>query len=282
MEVNGTRTRPESYAMCKLSLILAASLFVPHALAPRLEAMPLRTQDKTQEPLPDKRPEIADLLAKLDADVGKSTPAGDTDAVGDIDKLLQEFPRCGPKDRIAVVRGLSKCFEARRKEGEDGVANNKMYIAAARALGEMGPESTKALVSWIGQKNLRKDLLLQRYLILSLGKTRDKEGLKTLVLNLENKDASLISAAAEAMGEFTTSDIATRKEVFESLLKVLMTHKGATDAQINDQTARDRYDIIKAAIITSLGRLSKHAEQDPEEWQRWWNKNKRADWDAAQ
>ena len=177
---------------------------------------------------------------------------------------------------------MSKCFEARRKESEEGVPNNKMYIAAARALGDMGPESTKLLVGWIGHKNLRKDLVLQRYLILSLGKTRDKDGLKTLVVYLENKDATLVSAAAEAMAEFAESDLALRKEVFDSLLKPLMAAKGAADAVSTDQTAKDRFDIIKAAIITSLGKLSKHAEQDPEEWQRWWNKNKRADWDAMQ
>jgi hypothetical protein len=282
--------------MQRLCPFLTASLFLVSALAPAADAgrvagvglqdaagtARIEKQDKIDEPLPDKRPDIAEMIAKLDADVAKNTPTGDNDAVADIDKLYQEFPKCGPKDRASVVKALSKCFEAKRKEAEEGVPNNKMHIAAARALGDMGPESTKPLVGWVGHKNFRKDLVLQRYLLLSLGKTRDKDGLKTLVVNLENKDASIVSAAAEAMGDFAESDQATRKEVFDALLKPLMSAKSQADVVSTDQIAKDRFDIIKAAIITSLGKLAKHTEQDPDEWQRWWNKNKRADWDAPQ
>ncbi len=269
--------------MSRLRLLFVASLVLfPIAFAPVASAARIEKQDKVDEPLPDKRPDIAEMIAKLEADVAKNTPTGDNDAIGDIDKLYQEFPKCGPKDRGAVVKALSKCFEAKRKEAEEGVPNNKLHIAAARALGDMGPESTKPLVGWVGHKNFRKDLVLQRYLLLSLGKTRDKDGLKTLVVNLENKDASIVSAAAEAMGDFADADQTLRKEVFDSLLKPLMSAKSSADVVSTDQTAKDRFDIIKAAIITSLGKLSKHTEQDPDEWQRWWNKNKRADWDAAQ
>lgn len=241
-----------------------------------------KAQGTADAPVADKRPEVAELIAKLEADVGKNTPAGDTDAVGDIDQLLMQFPKSGPKDRIAIAKALSKCFEAKRRESEAGVPNNKMFLASARALGEMGPESVKPLISWIGQKDLRKDLALQRMLILSLGKTRDKDGVKPLSLILQNKDATLISAGAEALGEYAASDVATRKQVFEDLLKVLMSAKGQVDADVNDTIARERYDVIKAAIMTSLGKLAAHSEQEPEEFQRWWNKNKKTDWAATQ
>ncbi len=33
-------------------------------------------------------------------------------------------------------------------------------------------------------------------------------------------------------------------------------------------------------MITALQKLSKHDERDPVEWQHWWNKNKRENWDA--
>ena len=55
-----------------------------------------------------------------------------------------------------------------------------------------------------------------------------------------------------------------------------------------DESARLREELdsararIAAPIITSLAKLSKHDERDPDKWQNWWNKNKRADWDAAQ
>ena len=79
-----------------------------------------------------------------------------------------------------------------------------------------------------------------------------------------------------------SADLATRKSAFESLLKVLMAAKGDKDSDVNNAIARERYDVIAAPIITSLSKLSKHDERDPDKWQTWWNKNKRADWDAEQ
>jgi hypothetical protein len=231
-----------------------------------------------QDPVTDKRPEVAALLAKLDAHVEKKG-SEDRDAIAVIDQLLQEFQKSGPKDKAATVKALSKCFEARRTEPEDGIPNNQLFIAAATALGQMGPESTKTLIGWIGHKTLRKDLTVQGVLIGSLGKTRDKEAVKTLLDQLENKDAPLVSASAQALGEFATAELELRKQIFETLLKVLMSAKGAKDMDLNDTTARERYDVISAPIITTLTRLSKHDEREPEKWQQWWNKNKKLDWD---
>jgi len=237
-----------------------------------------------QDPAPapaDKRPEVAGMLDKLKTHVEKDGKE-DKDAIAVIDSLLQEFKNSGPKDKQAIVKGLSRCFEARRMEKEGEPPNNQLYLASAVALGEMGPESTDTLMSWIGHKNLRKDVALQHRLILSLGKTKDKKAIKELTNNLDNKTPSLVNAAAEALGEFCDADLETRKQVFESLLKILMAAKGNKDSNINDTIARERYDVIAAPIITSLGKLSKHEERDPDKWQTWWNKNKRADWDAQQ
>lgn len=262
---------------CLILLPLCFSLPATPAAARAI----LAVQDDAA-PIADKRPEVAELIAKLEADVAKNTPAGDTDAVADIDQLLIQFPKSGPKDRASITKALSKCFDAKRREGEGGVPNNKMHIAAAHVLGMMGPESVKPLIGWIGHKDFKKDVAVQRELILALGKTREKEGIKPLTGMLQNKDATLISASATALGSYATSDVAIRKEVFEDLLKVLMSAKGQVDADVNDTIARERYDVIKASIMTSLGQLSGHSEQEPEEFQRWWNKNKKADWAAAQ
>lgn len=257
-----------------LQRILAASVIV---LATASLMAPLRTAQDTP---PDKRPEIAELVAKLESLIVKKG-AGDVEAIGVIDRLNQEFPSSGPKDRAQIVKSLSKCFEQRRLEpGEEKTVNNKLNIAAAAALGKMGPESTKVLIGWIGHKDLKKDLAVQQWLIKSLGRTHDKDGIKTLVSKLEDKDAPIVSSAAEALGEFSGSDLATRKSVFEPLLKTLMSAKGSKDQNMNDLVARERYDVIAAPIVTSLGKLAKHDEREPEKWQAWWNKNRAADWDT--
>jgi hypothetical protein len=265
----------------RLSLLLLLLCAFPLDASAAPTAAAVTSRALAQDPVPDKRPEVLELVDKLDAHASKKG-SEDIDAVAVIDKLNQEFPNSGPKDRAAIVKALSKCFEQRRlgKEGEP--PDNRLYIAAAAALGQMGPDSTKTLAGWIGHKDHRKDLALQRRLLLSLGHTKDKAAVKPLLENLENKEPQLIGAAAEALAEFADADQETRKQAFEAMLKVLMSAYAPTVADTTDTIARERYDIVAAPIITTLQRLSKHEERDPAEWQRWWNKNKKADWDSAE
>ncbi len=264
---------------CLLSLALFAAPAATSYAHP-LAAAPAAASP-AEDPLPDKRPEVETLLDELKGHVGKQG-AEDRDAVAVIDRLLQEFPRSGPKDRQSIVSGLSKCFESKRRENSEGVRDNSLYRAAAAALGQMGSDATKSLIKWIGHKDHRKDMPLQNDLIRALGKTKDKAAVPPLIDLLEHKDAPLIGAAADALGEFGEADLDLRKKAFEGMLKVLMSAKGAKDTNVQDNIARDRYDTIASPIITSLGRLSKHDERDPEEWQRWWNKNKGKNWDEDQ
>ncbi len=231
-----------------------------------------------EEVKPDKRPEIAELLTRLDEHAGKR---GEEDklAVEVIDKLLQEFPKSGPKDRAAIVKGMDHCFTLKRQESEEGTPNNQLYLAAATALGMMGPESAKVLVGWIDHKSHRKDMALQRALILSLGKTKEPSATKPLVDLLPHQQATMQAAAAEALANYYESPQDVRKQLFEAVLKELTASKNAADADVNDTIAQERYDAISASMIDTLQRLSRHDERDPSEWQRWWNKNKKEDWD---
>ena len=275
----------------KAKLITLLVLSAPCALAalalpgaafarPNLFARPGMALAQDPPPPVDNRPE---LKAMIDEMLGHITKRGkeDHEAIGVIDKLVQEFPKCGPKDRGAIVKSLDRCFSEKRQEDENGVFDNQLYIASATALGEMAPESVPVLLSWIGNKAHRKDLKLQRVLILKLGKTKNEAGREPLINLLVDKDAQIIAAAAEALGEYSAVELKLRKSTFDELLKVLMGAKGQVDSNPNDTVARERYDMIAAPIVTSLTRLSGHEEHDPNEWQRWWNKNKKEDWDAG-
>jgi hypothetical protein len=258
--------------------LLAASPFVeaaPSGVVPSVQDQ----EGEGPESKPDKRPEIAELLSRLKEHSGKR---GEEDklAIEVIDKLLQEFPNSGPKDRKSIVDDLEHLFTLKRQETEEGAPDNALYIVAATALGEMGPESTKPLASWIDHKSHRKDMALQRALILALGKTRDPAAQKPLIDLLPHKEATMQAAAAEAIGYFSEAPLEERKELFEAVLKELTATKNAVDADVNDIIARERYDTISASMIDTLQRLSRHDERDPSEWTRWWNKNKKEDWDA--
>ena len=226
----------------------------------------------------DNRPEVKELLDKLGAHAGKRGKE-DTEAIGVIDKLVQDFPNCGPKDRAAVVKQLDKCFTEKRQEDENGVRENKLFIAAATALGEMAPECVPVFLKWIGDKAHRKDLALQRILILKLGKTKAEAGREPLINLLNDENAKIQAAAAEALGEYAGIDLKLRKSTFEALLKLLTSVKGQVDTNANDLIAKERYDTIAAPIVTTLQRLTGVEEHAPEAWQRWWNKNKKEDWD---
>lgn len=234
-------------------------------------------QDPDQPP-PDNRPEIKELVDKLGSHAGKRGKE-DTEAVGVIDKLMQEFENCGPKDRGAIVKQLDKCFGEKRQEDADGVRDDKLYIAATRALGRMAPECVPVLSKWIGDKNHRKNIRLQQALIEELGRSKAESGRTLLIGLLNDENAVIQGAAAQALANYAEIDLKLRKETFESLLKLMTSVKGQVDSDPNDTIARNRYDAIAGSINTTLQRLSKHDEHDPAEWQRWWNKNKKEDWD---
>ena len=141
----------------------------------------------------------------------------------------------------------------------------------------------KPLIQWIGAKEHKKDIQVMHRLILSLGNTKDKAAVDTLTKLLVDKDNAIIAAASEALGSFAGSDLETRKKCFEELLKNLMSAQGNKDASPQDMTAADKFNAVSAAMIASLQKLSKQTEvRKPDEFQKFWNKNKAKNWDAPQ
>ena len=220
------------------ALILALA-FAPSA--PLALGEPLALQNPAPTPA-DGRPEVKALCEQLGGHAGKRGKE-DSEAISVIDKLVQEFAASGPKDRAAIVKQLDKCFTEKRQEDKDGLRENKLFLAAATALGEMKPECVPVYLKWIGEKSHKKDIALQRLLILKLGKTKDEAGRKPLINLLNDENAKIQAAAAEALGEFGEASQEVRKATF-----------------------------------VALGRLSGQKDLSPEEYQRFWNKNKKEEW----
>ena len=266
--------------------ILAITLFASCAAAlggaiasaqpASIPAVAVATQDPA--PKPDERADVKELIAKL---LGHADQRGkeDQEACATIDTLLKDFENYGPKDRVSVVKALGKVFTEKRQEDQDGVRQNSMFLAAAVALGRMGPESAPVLMDWIGHKSHRKDVALQRKLIDSLGRTKVEAGRGVLIKLLTDDESQIQAAAMEALGQYSEIELKLRKDTFEAVLKQLMSLRGAMLSDSTDLIARESYDAVVGPAMTTLRELSKHEESTPEEWQRWWNKNKRADWD---
>jgi len=228
----------------------------------------------------DERPEVKALLDEIDP-LLKAKGEKDKEAIEVLDKLVQEFPNSGPKDRAAIVKVCSDCFDLKRtKELEEGVPDDRLYRAAAVSMGLMGPESVKPLMALIGDKSHRKNQGLQIALTQALGKTKSPDAVKTLMGLLKHKDAPMQAAGAEALAYYSDAPDATRKLIFEELLRTMMDQKTKKDTNVTDQEAQERWNIISGPIIETLQKLTGLGQSDPDEWQRWWNDNKKKNWEA--
>jgi len=255
-----------------LALISPAPLALTSAApAPRLTSL----QD---EEFPDKRPEVKEWLSELKDHVGERG-AKDREANALIEKLTEEFKTSGEKDRASIVKEVAKCLDARRKDLKKDVPDNALKLAAAKALGAMGPESVRSLSGWVDHKKVRDNLELQRRLVLSLGETKDEDATKALLDMLDNHQPILVGAAAEALGNFTGLEQKKRKKLFEELLKALMTARGKVDADPADNIAREWWNVVSAPLMTAMTALSGHDAKNAQDWQRFWNKNKKKNWD---
>ena len=265
------------------SLVLSLSLLAPAPAAampatlPSPLALPVFQDDEEK---PDKRDEIQDALKSLKGHVGKRG-SEDIEAVQVIATLKAEFPESGPKDRKAIVKGINACLKSKRKLTKEKLFDNKLHLAAAEALGSMGPESVKDLSGWVDHKTFIKDLDMRRTLILSLGKTEDEDAVDPLVELLTNHEPAVQAAAAQALGAYGFLDQKERKAVFKKVLDVLTQVKNALDVGQTDPIVQDRYDTIAGPMLTTLQKLSGHDARDALVFRQWWNKNKKKDWDEG-
>lgn len=262
-----------------LCLVLAFALtpLVARA-APSVTTVP-RAPSAAQDPKPDERADVKEWIVKLHTHAGKRGKE-DQEAVKVIDEnLLKEFETFGPKDRQSVVKALDKIFTEKRQEDADGVRQNSLFIASAVALGRMGPESAPVLINWIGHKSHKKDVALQRKLIESLGRTKVEPARVALIKLITDDESQVQAATIQALGEFEGIELKLRKDTFEAVLKHAMSLYGQVQSNQQDPIARERYDAVVGPAITTLKRLSGQEESDLDSWQRWWNKNKKDDWD---
>lgn len=232
---------------------------------------------------PHPAPSIKSLIAELTEELAKKE-LDTAQRIELIKKLAAQFSLAGTKDRSTIVKALERCLSTR----VTGKADLELADLTARALSTMAPESVPVLLRAVDNKSLMKDPELARTLVLALGKTRDKSVIKTLSGLLDHNQAHLVASAGEALGEFDQAALETRKKLFEELLKTLVSAKDTRDAALQtaaqtatmaDPSYAQRYDTLQPALCTALARLAHEEARTPEQWQSWWNKNKRANWD---
>lgn len=272
-----------------LSLALPAQSGAGPASGPLGPALSAQEPEKKEEPVVvDDRPEVAEKLAQLQAQVDEKGKQ-DKEAQGTLDALTAEFAKSGPKDRALIVKSVAKILTVPRKELAKDIPDEELKTYAAVMLGRMGPESAEVLTAHLGHKKLRETIKAQRAVILALGQTQVEKGIKPLLKVLDDPQWEFVAAAAEALGNFTEVEQKVRKDIFDQLLQriipladVLETDQGQNNfGNANDYELMNKeFEIIRGPIRATLERLSKHTEQSFLQWRSWWNDNKKKDWDA--
>lgn len=229
----------------------------------------------------DEREDVRELLGELDEHVGRKGEA-DEAAIGVLDRLLVLYPELGSKDRRAIVEAAAECVTVRRtRELEPGVADERLHLAAAVALGEMAPESVEALVDLLRERRLRRNLEVRAEIARSLGKTRDPRGVDPLLDLLGEDEPELIGAAATALALQRKAPQEMRKEIFEEVLERFLEEREALEKEgEDDPAAQRRWAALSGPMIEALQRLSGHQERAAAAWSAWWEENRESDWDA--
>jgi len=259
-----------------ISLLLS---MIPLAVTPAGGAQPAPLRVVLQdEEVPDKRPEVKALTKQLLAHTKKR---GDEDAqaVQIIERLTAEFKRSGPIDKKLIVTEITRAMRVKRPFSREGARKRQLFLAGAGALGKMSPESLSSLIRLVTDKNHKEDYEVRSAIIAALGKTKEEKAVKVLTKELDEFTAQVQAAAAEALGQFTNLDHKKRKLIFEDLLKLLMSAQADQQSDPNGMTSADRWRRVSGPCQRSMAKLSGANAGSPNNWQRWWNKNKRRNWD---
>lgn len=249
-------------------------------------ASALVQDDEEEEERPDKRPEIKEML-KLLKGHAKAKGKEDTEAMGLMESLVEEFKVSGPKDRKAIIDGIGDVCEVKRKDKTKDVPDEDIHAFAGVMMGRMGLDAGPRLIKLVEHKNLRAKPKARRAVILSLGRSGHPKAVDPLIDLLKDEEHYVAGAAVEAMGSLAKVDEKDRKDMVKEVLNEIMMLVDALDAAAGDGTLgggnyeefQKRYDAMSGAAQTTLQALTGANEGDFKAWRTWYNKNKKKSWD---
>ncbi len=235
------------------------------------------SQDPTAKKAP--APEILAKIKTLDAAVKDRKFKRDSEAVGIIDELLQEYADMHPKSQAAFVKSLDKVFKAKQRKKD----NTSLYIATIACLGEIGgAEASKPLVKAFSNKKFskREDWApVQDAMLEAIGKCKDPKQVKMLIDEAaDSPHDGIKSSAGKALRHYGEHSFKVRKSIVKELVKAFSrVHNGANQSTNQDpvqQTFRATLRKISDPWNDTLNILTGETFRDAPEWNRWWNKNK--------
>lgn len=247
-------------------------------------AVPLCGQDAATAPkAPD--PQVAKDVKEFTSCIMDKAASKDDGAKSFMSKWVQGFEGMHPKDQTTVVGALDQVFTKMKVRAPE---NQDLYATTAVALGRMGKAGAKVLKDAFVNSNFRKPewVGLRGKLIMQLGATQDL-GHATFIVDtaLRDPDDQIQARAGEALGNFEKVDLKLRRELVKKLLKRFVEiHNQSRSESLDDPIAISRqrtYAAISDPWNSTLAKLTGQTFRSPQDWEKWWNNNKDANWDAG-
>ncbi len=236
-------------------------------------------------------PEIAVKIAELEKALKDRKMSLDEGAILIIDELGHRAEgQLYSSDRKKVVKIVSKALTSVRLRPPEKTG---LYRSAATALGKAGKNGAKALHAAYTKKYfpMKKEWTHMRAnLLLNLGKIADPGMVKFLCDRAGRSfEDEVLAAAGDALGSYKDSDQKVRKEIAKALIIKL----GGLEASLANNTinipgrpqnfsganVKRTIEVIGPTWNATLTSLTGHSLASGSSWTRWWNKNKRKDWD---
>ena len=142
---------------------------------------------------------------------------------------------------------------------------------------------TKSLLFLLKTSPYKKDKNIRIGVCRALSGSADPAGVDALIDRLRDKEDEVIAAAAKAAGAYRYSKDSVRKELFKKILDVYestwnLKNTIKPELRVEKARAERKWEIIELDMEKSLQLLSNVTMDDPPEWRRWWNKNKKSRW----
>ncbi len=232
---------------------------------------------RVQEP----RPEVTRLVNDLDAAVKKDGKQ-DEQALAMVTQLAGMYEKCAPVERELIVKQIGRALRDPRPRPDKKTFEDRLAMASAQALGSMGDAGAKELAPALPLKHFRIDGALLEETTAQLGRTRAKIALEPLLEMVGVRSVYCVRGAARGAVHWGEADGATRKKLFEALLKPMqsLADEARSDSSGAGGVAKEIFEGARDSVYEALGVLSGGAEvRDIDAWLAWWNNNKNKSWD---
>lgn len=228
----------------------------------------------------DSRADIAALLKQFDALL--DTHGKEDERAAEVTRTLaDEFEKCGPRDQSAIAKATGRALRDPRPRPERKLHEDRLAMAAAKALGHMGDLGAKELVPALELKQFRTNDGLLEVTIEELGRTRAKIAIEPLLDMAATRRVACVRGAANGIAHFAEADGSTRKKLFEGLMRSMSSlsdEATATDTP-TALVAKEIFEGARDATYSTLKGLTDATVPDIDAWRTWWNKHKHASWE---